>query len=73
MQRVVVIVMAVIIMILLFANIVYQSISIISIEKSKQSGNNRWFEVENRIMSIEDRVLKVEEHLGYYNYVLEGE
>lgn len=66
MNRKVVIASAIFIMVLLFINIIFQSFSLADIEKSKQSGNNRWLEVENIIMDIEKRVENLEKNQRGY-------
>lgn len=59
MTRKIVITISIFILILLFANMVFQAVSLIDIEKSKQSGNERWLQVENRIVSLEEKVNKI--------------
>lgn len=64
MNRKVVIISTIFIMVLLLVNIIFQSVSLIDIEKSKRSGNDRWLQVENRIISIEKRLEKIENIRG---------
>lgn len=64
MNRKVVIISIIFIMVLLLVNIIFQSVSLIDIEKSKRSGNDRWLQVENRIISIEKRLEKIENIRG---------
>lgn len=64
MNRKVVIISTIFIMVLLLVNIIFQSVSLIDIEKSKRSGNDRWRQVENRIISIEKRLEKIENIRG---------
>lgn len=64
MNRKIVIASTIFIMVLLFINIIFQFFSLIDIEKSKQSGNDRWLQVENRIISIERRLEKIESIRG---------
>lgn len=64
MNRKVVIISTIFIMVLLLVNIIFQSVSLIDIEKSKRSGNDRWLQVENRILSIEKRLEKIENIRG---------
>ena len=59
MNRKVVIISTIFIMVLLLVNIIFQSVSLIDIEKSKRSGNDRWLQVENRILRIEERIEKI--------------
>lgn len=59
MTRKIVITISIFMLILLFANMVFQAVSLIDIEKSKQSGNERWLQVENRIVSLEEKVNKI--------------
>ena len=60
MTRKIVITSSIFMLILLFANMVFQAVSLIDIEKSKQSGNNRWKQVENRIINMEERIENLE-------------
>lgn len=64
MNRKVVIISTIFIMVLLLVNIIFQSFSLIDIEKSKRSGNDRWLQVENRILRIEERIEKIENIRG---------
>lgn len=64
MNRKVVIISTIFIMVLLLVNIIFQSVSLIDIEKSKRSGNDRWLQVENRILRIEERIEKIENIRG---------
>lgn len=59
MNRKIVIITTIFILVLLFINMVYQSIGLVNIEKSKKSGNERWLQVENRIVSLEEKVNKI--------------
>lgn len=60
MNRKIVIIVTIIILILLFINMVYQYVGLIDIEKSKKSGNDRWLQVENRIVTLEEKVNKID-------------
>lgn len=64
MNRKIVIISTIFIMVLLLVNIIFQSVSLIDIEKSKRSGNDRWLQVENRILRIEERIEKIENIRG---------
>lgn len=64
MNRKIVIISTIFIMVLLLVNIIFQSVSLIDIEKSKRSGNDRWLQVENRILRIEERIEKTENIRG---------
>lgn len=64
MNRKVIIISTIFIMVLLLVNIIFQSVSLIDIEKSKRSGNDRWLQVENRILRIEERIEKIENIRG---------
>ena len=64
MNRKVVIISTIFIMVLLLVNIIFQSVSLIDIEKSKRSGNDKWLQVENRILRIEERIEKIENIRG---------
>lgn len=60
MNRKIVIIVSILMLVLLFVNMIYQYIGLRDIEKSKQSGNDRWLQVENRIVSIEEKVNKID-------------
>ena len=60
MNRKIVIIASILMLVLLFVNMIYQYIGLRDIEKSKQSGNDRWLQVENRIVSIEEKVNKID-------------
>lgn len=52
------------ILILLIADFIYNSFMLIDYERRKDSGNDRWKQVEERILRIENKVLELEENLG---------
>lgn len=52
------------ILILLIADFIYNSFMLIDYEQRKDSGNDRWKQVEERILRIENKVLELEENLG---------
>lgn len=60
MNRKIVIIASILMLVLLFVNMIYQYIGLRDIEKSKQSGNDRWLQVENRIVSIEEKINKID-------------
>lgn len=60
MNRKMVIIVSILILVLLFINMVYQYIGLVDIEKSKKSGNDRWLQVENRIVTLEEKVNKID-------------
>lgn len=62
MGRKIVIGATIFIMILLLINIGFQYVSLRNIEKSKQNGNNRWLQIENRILNIEERINVIEKN-----------
>lgn len=62
MNRKVVIISTIFILVLLFINMIFQAVSLLNIEKSKQSGNNRWLQVENIIIDLEKRVENIEKN-----------
>ena len=44
------------ILLFLIANFIYSVVMLIDYEQRKQSGNDRWKQVEERILRIEDKV-----------------
>lgn len=53
----------VVILILLACNIGYTCYEMIDYEKRKDSGNERWKQVENRILQTEEKVESLEEKI----------
>lgn len=53
----------VVILILLACNIGYTCYEMIDYEKRKDSGNERWKQVENRILQTEEKVESLEEEI----------
>ena len=51
------------VLIILAFNIINMFIQTIDYEKRKDSGNNRWYQVENRILQTEEKVNSLEEEL----------
>ena len=49
-------IIGILIIVLLILSFIHNLQETISIEKSKQSGNERWKQVEQRIINIENRV-----------------
>lgn len=49
-------IIGILIIVLLILSFIHNLRETISIEKSKQSGNERWKQVEERIINIENRV-----------------
>ena len=54
----------VMILILLFFNMIYNIWNAIDYEKRKDSGNERWLQVENRILQTEYKVNMLEKGIG---------
>lgn len=53
----------IVILILLACNIGYTCYEMIDYEKRKDSGNERWKQVENRILQTEEKVKSLEEEI----------
>ncbi len=63
----IIIIILILLLILLCFNFIYSIISAIDYEKRKESGNERWFQVENRIIEYEEKVNKIEEEVKIWN------
>lgn len=59
----IIIVFLIVILILLACNIGYTYYEMIDYEKRKDSGNERWKQVENRILQTEEKVESLEEEI----------
>lgn len=59
----IIIVFLILILILLACNIGYTCYEMIDYEKRKDSGNERWKQVENRILQTEEKVNMLEEEI----------
>lgn len=59
----IIIVFLILILILLACNIGYTCYEMIDYEKRKDSGNERWKQVENRILQTEEKVKSLEEEI----------
>lgn len=59
----IVIAVLVLILTILSINIVYTIYEMIDYEARKESGNNRWLQVENRILQTEEKVNKLEQEM----------
>lgn len=59
----IVIIGLVFILIVLGFNIINSVVTTIDYEKRKDSGNDRWLQVENRILQTEEKVNKLEEEI----------
>ena len=57
-----------IILIFLFFNMVSTIWNAIDYEKRKESGNDRWLQVENRILQTEDKVKQLEEEIRIWKH-----
>lgn len=55
----------VIVLVFLFINMLSTVLYNIDYEKRKESGNDRWLQVENRILQTEEKVKKLEEELQW--------
>ena len=55
----------IIVLIFLLFNMISTIINNIDYEKRKESGNDRWLQVENRILQTEEKVKKLEEELQW--------
>lgn len=49
------------ILLFLIANFIYSIVMLIDYEQRKDSGNDRWKQVEERILRIEDKVEAIED------------
>ena len=49
------------ILLFLMANFIYSIVMLIDYEQRKDSGNDRWKQVEERILRIEDKVEAIED------------
>ena len=57
----------ILILVILVFNIITTITSMSDYEQRKQSGNERWFQVENRILQTEEKVNKLEEDVQTWN------
>lgn len=55
------------VLIILAFNIINSAVTTIDYEKRKNSGNERWLQVENRILQTEEKVNTFEEELEKWN------
>ena len=53
------------VLVILAFNFVETIIQSLDYEKKKNSGNERWFQVENRILQTEEKVNKLEEEIKW--------
>ena len=63
----VIIVGLVLVLVILAFNIVETIAQLTDYEKRKESGNERWFQVENRILQTEEKVNRLEEEIRQWN------
>ena len=63
----IVIIGLVVLLIMLICDMIYSIVSTMDYEKRKESGNERWFQVENRIIQYEEKVNKIEEEIELWN------
>ena len=59
----VVIISLILVLVFLFINMISTIATTIDYEKRKESGNDRWKQVENRILQTEEKVNKLEEEI----------
>ena len=57
----------IIVLVFLLFNMISTIINNIDYEKRKESGNDRWLQVENRILQTEEKVKKLEEEIEKWN------
>lgn len=57
----------VLLLIMLICDMIYSIGVTIDYEKRKESGNERWYQVENRIIQYEEKVNKIEEEIELWN------
>lgn len=57
----------VLVLVILAFNIIETIAQLADYEKRKESGNERWFQVENRILQTEEKVNKLEEEIRRWN------
>lgn len=58
----------VIILIFIFINIISSIYTMSDYEARKESGNERWFQVENRILQTEEKVQQLEEEIKEWKH-----
>ena len=63
----VIIVGLVLVLVILAFNMIETVAQLIDYEKRKESGNERWFQVENRILQTEEKVNRLEEDIRQWN------
>ena len=57
----------VLVLVILAFNIIETIAQLADYEKRKESGNERWFQVENRILQTEEKVTRLEEEIRRWN------
>lgn len=63
----VIIVGLVLVLVILAFNMIETVAQLIDYEKRKESGNERWFQVENRILQTEEKVNRLEEDIRQWS------
>ena len=63
----IIIVGLVVVLVILAFNMIETVVQLIDYENRKESGNERWFQVENRILQTEEKVNKLEEEIRRWN------
>ena len=63
----VMIVSLIIVLVFLFINMISTVWTTIDYEKNKESGNERWLQVENRILQTEEKVNSLEKEIEKWN------
>ena len=63
----IIIVGLVLVLVILAFNIIETIAQLIDYENRKESGNERWFQVENRILQTEEKVNRLEEDIKLWS------
>lgn len=63
----IIIVGLVLVLVILAFNIIETIAQLADYEKRKESGNERWFQVENRILQTEEKVNRLEEDIKLWS------
>lgn len=63
----IIIVGLVVVLVILAFNMIETVVQLIDYENRKESGNERWFQVENRILQTEEKVNRLEEDIRQWS------
>ncbi len=63
----IIIVGLVVVLVILAFNMIETVVQLIDYENRKESGNERWFQVENRILQTEEKVNRLEEDIKLWS------